>query len=144
MGWFCGLQSGRIYLTVNKFMKHIFKSFILLSILFACSSKPTVDESQASPSGMEEEEATPKGLELIQSNDCQTCHHINNKLVGPSYNAIANKYETTEENTTLLMSKVIDGGTGVWGTMPMNAHPTLSEEDAREMIQYILALDSPN
>lgn len=123
-------------------MKHKFTILILLSLLFACSTKSKVDESQTSTPGMQEEEATPVGLKLIQGNDCQTCHHINNKLVGPSYNAIASKYETTEENTKLLISKVISGGTGVWGTMPMNAHPTLAEDEAREMVQYILSLDS--
>lgn len=119
-------------------MKYFIAPLISLLLAQACSTKPTAGEAQkVAPT-----EVVPKGLELIQGNDCQTCHHNTNKLVGPAYTTIANKYESTEENTTLLISKVINGGSGVWGDMPMNAHPTLSEEDAREIVQYILSLDT--
>jgi cytochrome c len=39
-----------------------------------------------------------------------------------------------------LAATIIKGGSGVWGTVPMTAHPTLSEEDARQMVKYILLL----
>ena len=81
-----------------------------------------------------------KGLELIAKSDCLTCHKVNEKLIGPAYKEVAKKYEATDENIALLASKVIKGGSGVWGAVPMTAHATLSEADAKQMVKYVLLL----
>ncbi len=81
-----------------------------------------------------------KGLELIAGSDCLTCHKVSDKLTGPSYKEVAAKYENTDENVTLLAGKIIQGGTGVWGSIPMTPHPALSEADAKQMVKYILLL----
>ncbi len=71
-----------------------------------------------------------KGLEKVKGSDCTGCHQVDRKLIGPSYADVAAKYENTEENVALLAQKVIAGGVGVWGEIPMSAHPNLTEEDA--------------
>lgn len=81
-----------------------------------------------------------KGLELVGKSDCLTCHKVNDKLIGPSYKDVANKYEATEENISMLASKIIKGGKGVWGEIPMTPHPQISEEDAKAMVKYVLLL----
>lgn len=81
-----------------------------------------------------------KGLELIGKSDCLTCHKVKEKNIGPAYQDVANKYENTEENVALLASKVIKGGSGVWGAIPMTPHPQISEDDAKQMIKYVLLL----
>lgn len=81
-----------------------------------------------------------KGLELVGKSDCLTCHKVNDKLIGPSYKDVANKYEATEENITMLAGKIIKGGKGVWGEVPMTPHPQVSEEDAKAMVKYVLLL----
>ncbi|MEX0882656.1 MAG: c-type cytochrome, partial [Cyclobacteriaceae bacterium] len=81
-----------------------------------------------------------KGVELMQQNDCPSCHMIERKIVGPSYADVAAKYETTEENVGLLAGRVIAGNVGVWGEIPMPAHPALSKEDAEDMVRYVLLL----
>ncbi|WP_026899051.1 c-type cytochrome [Daejeonella oryzae] len=81
-----------------------------------------------------------KGEVLISNSDCLGCHKVNEKLVGPSYMEVAAKYPATEANKELLVSKIINGGSGVWGEIPMAAHPTISKEDAREMVNYIMSL----
>jgi cytochrome c len=81
-----------------------------------------------------------KGLAKVQSSDCAGCHMVERKVVGPSYAEVAAKYETTEENVKLLASRVINGHVGTWGEVQMPAHPTLSQEDAEDMIRYILLL----
>ncbi|MFO7822963.1 MAG: c-type cytochrome [Cyclobacterium sp.] len=81
-----------------------------------------------------------KGVELMQQNDCPSCHMIERKIVGPSYADVAAKYESTEENVELLAGRVIAGNVGVWGEIPMPAHPALSEEDAKDMVRYVLLL----
>ena len=81
-----------------------------------------------------------KGLEKVKGSDCTGCHQVDRKLIGPSYADVAAKYENTEENVALLAQKVIAGGVGVWGEIPMSAHPNLSEEDAKDMVRYVLLL----
>lgn len=81
-----------------------------------------------------------KGLAKLKTSDCTTCHMVERKIVGPSYADVAAKYETTEENIDLLADKVINGGVGVWGEVPMPPHPNLSEEDAKDMVSYVLLL----
>lgn len=81
-----------------------------------------------------------KGLEKVKGSDCTGCHQVERKLIGPSYADVAAKYENTEANVTMLATKVINGGVGVWGEIPMSAHVGLSQEDAKDMVRYILLL----
>ena len=81
-----------------------------------------------------------KGLEKVKGSDCTGCHQVDRKLIGPAYADVAAKYENTEANVTMLAKKVIAGGVGVWGEIPMAAHPNLTEEDATDMVRYILLL----
>ncbi|MCX2572979.1 c-type cytochrome [Pedobacter sandarakinus] len=80
------------------------------------------------------------GEKLINKSDCIGCHNKVNKIIGPAYVDIAKKYPATEKNVNYLADKIIKGGTGVWGTMPMTAHPTLKPADAKLMVKYILSL----
>lgn len=81
-----------------------------------------------------------KGLEKVKGSDCTSCHMVQRKIVGPSYSDVAEKYESTEENVTMLAEKVVQGSVGNWGEVPMPAHPGLSEEDAKDMVRYVLLL----
>lgn len=86
------------------------------------------------------EAAASKGAELISKSDCLTCHKVDMKVVGPSYKEVAAKYEATGANIEMLALKIISGGSGHWGEVPMQAHPNVSKEDATEMVKYILSL----
>lgn len=134
------------------------KLFVLLGasmVLFACNNS----SSTSSNNNKEESAATSpsdsltnssgqsaagskyeKGAELIASNDCLTCHKINEKVVGPAYMDVSKKYDATEANIENLANKVIKGGSGTWGTTPMTPHPNLSVDDAKTMVEYILSL----
>ncbi|UKT62560.1 c-type cytochrome [Pedobacter mucosus] len=80
------------------------------------------------------------GEKLINKSDCIGCHNKTNKIIGPAYVDIAKKYPATEKNINYLADKIIKGGTGVWGTMPMTAHASLKPTDAKLMVKYILSL----
>ncbi len=80
------------------------------------------------------------GLSIIAKNDCRACHAVKDKLVGPPYEQIAAKYKNTNANINMLSSKIIKGGAGNWGQVPMAAHPQISGSDAKKMVQYILSL----
>lgn len=80
------------------------------------------------------------GEALMAKADCNTCHKIDVKIIGPAFQDVANKYEPTEANIDMLANKVIKGGKGNWGDIPMAEHPTLALNDAKEMVKYILSL----
>jgi cytochrome c len=84
--------------------------------------------------------AVHKGKQLIDKSDCLGCHNETTKVVGPSYVDVAAKYPMSELNVDELADKIIRGGAGVWGDVPMTPHPNLSKEDAKEMVNYILSL----
>jgi cytochrome c len=80
------------------------------------------------------------GEVLISKSDCFACHKVQDKVLGPSYKDIANKYAKNKANIDYLVNKVKVGGSGVWGAIPMSPHPNLSDDDARDMILYVLSL----
>ncbi|HRI79071.1 MAG TPA: cytochrome c class I [Cyclobacteriaceae bacterium] len=82
-----------------------------------------------------------QGDALVKSSDCKTCHHPVNKLIGPSHTDVAKKYEFNETNVKLLADKIIKGGSGTWGEIPMTGHPDITQSDAEKMAQYVLSLD---
>ena len=110
--------------------------------LAACggSSSDTADSSSTTAATATEVPAKTGGELLIAKSDCVGCHQKENKLIGPAYIDIAAKYPSTEENINLLSSKVIKGGKGVWGTVPMTPHLKITEDDAKQMVTYILSL----
>jgi cytochrome c len=82
-----------------------------------------------------------KGLDLIAKSDCLTCHKVDEKLTGPSYRDVANKYASFSDTiVTHLAGKIINGGKGVWGEVYMTPHAGLSQADAEAMVKYILLL----
>lgn len=99
----------------------------------AASTAPAANDLSSNPD-------YTKGLELIGKSDCLTCHKVKDKLIGPAYQDVANKYESNDENIKLLAGKIIQGGKGVWGEVPMTPHPQVSEEDAKQMVKYVLLL----
>ncbi len=83
---------------------------------------------------------TSDGEKLISKMDCIGCHKLDKKLIGPAYLDIAKKYALNDKNINYLSAKIIKGGSGVWGSIPMAAHSTLKKEDAKSMAKYILSL----
>ena len=89
--------------------------------------------------------ASDKGLELIGASDCTTCHRLNKEssgaTIGPAYSEVAAKYAPAADTTIdRLVKKVISGGSGIWGTIPMTPHPALKAEDVKTMVSYIMTL----
>ena len=82
-----------------------------------------------------------RGRDLIQENDCLSCHREDVASVGPSYQAVAAKYPNTAEQKTTSAKRIIEGSVGLWGDHAMSAHPDLSESDALMMVDYIMSLD---
>ncbi len=102
---------------------------------------PGFDKMENAEAGDQAIDGEPAGKTLIFNSDCKTCHNEQVKTIGPAYISVARRYADNESSVEALAAKVIEGGAGVWGDIPMTPHPGLSEDDAKEMIRYILSLD---
>ena len=80
------------------------------------------------------------GRRLIEAGTCLSCHQMNTKSVGPSYTAVAQRYHDDSTAMARLVKKIRGGGSGVWGSVNMPAHPQLSEAEASQIVAYILSL----
>lgn len=134
-------------------MKKVFIVFAVAAASYACgggeSEKKTTpisnnESNSSSQIGGEAAKAdTPaadagNGKALIEASDCRTCHQDKTKVIGPAYSEVAKKY--TESDVAMLAEKVIKGGKGNWGEIPMTAHPNISQADAEAMVKYILTI----
>lgn len=81
-----------------------------------------------------------KGKNLIQKSDCASCHDMNLRSIGPSYQEIAARYKGQSNIEAYLANKILKGGNGNWGEKIMAGHPQHTEAEAREMVKYILSL----
>jgi cytochrome c len=79
---------------------------------------------------------------LIAESDCKSCHLLTTKSAGPSYQEIAKRYAKETRAVEMLSDKVLNGGSGNWGNIPMAAHPQVTKADASTMVEYILSLAS--
>lgn len=83
--------------------------------------------------------SAPAGYEIAQKNACLGCHTVDRKLVGPAFRDIAAKYKGDAGAQARLEKKVRDGGSGVWGVIPMPSHPRMSDGDIRTVVAWVLA-----
>jgi cytochrome c len=106
----------------------------------AAAAAPATDTATAPAATAPAAAAGKDGKALIAGSDCLTCHKEDAKLIGPAYKEVAKKYESNDKNVKMLAEKILKGGQGVWGEIPMAGHPNLSAEDAEAMVKYILSL----
>ena len=76
---------------------------------------------------------------LATSKNCMACHAVDKKLVGPSYKDVAKKYTGQKDAADKLAAKIMKGGSGVWGAIPMPANPQVNEADAKKLAAWVLA-----
>ena len=77
--------------------------------------------------------------ELAQQKTCMACHAIDKKIVGPSYKDVAAKYAGQANAVALLAEKIMKGGSGVWGAVPMPANPKVSPAEAQQLATWVLS-----
>src|SRR5437868_3142631 len=133
-------------------MKKLFILLLTAMIIFACNNEGSKDTKKDSASSSEKKtdasdlSSNPdyqKGVDLIGQSDCLTCHRIDERLQGPGYREVANKYAGYPDTIVgNLARKIIRGGNdGVWNMSGlMTPHPSLSEDNAKAMVKYILLL----
>jgi len=80
-------------------------------------------------------DATP----LLTNYNCQACYTVDKKLVGPSYKEVAAKYAGDSAAPGKLAQKIKNGGTGVWGQIPMPPNAAVPDADLKALVEWILA-----
>jgi cytochrome c len=127
--------------------KTILFLIVVSATIMACnssgSSSSKNDSAATAPAAIPA--ASEQGLELIGASDCTTCHRLHKTdpgaNIGPYYGQVAAKYAPAADTTIdRLVHKIISGGNGVWGAVPMTPHPALSPADVKIMVTYILSL----
>lgn len=77
-------------------------------------------------------------LALATSKNCMACHAVDKKLVGPAYKEVAAKYKGDKTAADKLATKIIKGGSGAWGAIPMPANTQVNDADAKKLVAWIL------
>ncbi len=116
------------------------KYLTLLTLIFVVAA---CGQGAGSGSGEKKNDVTQSpeyiaGKTLVEKSGCPTCHKVAETYTGPSFQAIAARYPNRVENFELLAAKIIRGGQGNWGPVPMIPHPQISNSDAVAMVKYIL------
>jgi cytochrome c len=135
-------------ISFTNIMKRVLFLVFGVAVFAACnnSSEPAASkDSTASATPATVSPASEKGLELIGSSDCTTCHRLQKEStgasIGPAYSEVAAKYAPAADTTVdRLVQKIIKGGSGVWGAIPMTPHPALAPADVKTIVEYILSL----
>ncbi len=78
--------------------------------------------------------------DLAQKKNCMACHAVDKKVVGPGYKEVAAKYAGQKDAVDKLAQKIIKGGAGTWGPVPMPANTQVSEAEAKQLVQWIMTL----
>ena len=102
-------------------MKRIFVAIATLATAFAASTPAFAD------------------MALATTKNCMACHAVDKKLVGPSYKDIATKYAGQADAVDKLAAKVVKGGSGAWGPVPMPANAQINDADAKKLVTWIMA-----
>jgi cytochrome c len=105
-----------------KFIKIVF-SFALLVLYFQFAQANSEDQ---------------KALVIAKQNACLGCHAVNKKIVGPSFESVAQKYQADSNAQAFLKNKIAKGGAGSWGVVPMPANAKLSDADLSLLASGIL------
>lgn len=78
--------------------------------------------------------------DLAKAKNCMTCHNVDTKILGPAFKDIAKKYAGDKTAEAKLITKVLKGGSGAWGAVPMPANGQVSQAEAKTLVTWVLNL----
>jgi cytochrome c len=78
------------------------------------------------------------GVGAMLVSNCFNCHALKAKRAGPSFQDISLKYPATEKNISIMLNRIRNGSTGIWGNEVMPSHPELPEQEIRKMVIWLL------
>ncbi|VTU28410.1 Cytochrome c552 [Variovorax sp. PBL-H6] len=78
-------------------------------------------------------------LALATSKNCMSCHAVDRKVLGPAFKDVAAKYKDNKGAADMLATKIMKGGSGVWGAVPMPANNQVNEAEAKKLAAWVLS-----
>ncbi len=78
--------------------------------------------------------------QLARDKLCMNCHTLDRKIVGPAFKDIATRYAGRADAVPFLAGKIVKGGAGAWGPVPMAANPKMSADDARRLAAWVMTI----
>jgi cytochrome c len=106
-------------------------SLVFTSVVMLCGLSHAAEMSA-------EEKASTK--ELAQATGCLSCHSLTEKIVGPAYSSVAEKYKDQPDAVASLVQSIQYGSKGKWGRIPMPAHSALSSEDLNKLASWVMTI----
>ncbi len=76
--------------------------------------------------------------DMVRSKKCMSCHALDQKLVGPAFKSVAEKYANDKDAEARLAKKIREGGSGVWGVVPMPANPEVNAAESQRLAHWVL------
>ncbi|MDG5975174.1 class I cytochrome c [Hydrogenophaga taeniospiralis CCUG 15921] len=101
-------------------------SLLTAGLLFASGAAHAVDEAAA--------------IELAKNNGCLSCHSAKEKIVGPAYSSVAEKYKDDKDAVASLVQSIQNGSKGKWGRIPMPAHPSMTPADIKTLAEWVMTV----
>jgi len=95
------------------------------NVLLATGAAQALDEAAA--------------MELAKANGCLSCHSAKEKIVGPAYSVVAEKYKDDKDAVANLVQSIQRGSKGKWGRTPMPSHDTMSQEDLKMLATWVMS-----
>lgn len=80
-------------------------------------------------------------MEIAKNNGCLSCHATSEKIVGPAYSKIAEKYRDDKDAVATLMQSIQYGSKGKWGRIPMPANGSVSNDDLKTLARWVMSID---
>lgn len=126
-----GLQTSFVTLGLPSIFSSVFFWFLIMrtllllsSLVLATGAAHAVDEAAA--------------IEIAKNNGCLSCHSAKEKIVGPAYSDVADKYRNDKDAVANLVQSIQYGSKGKWGRIPMPAHPNMSAADIKTLAQWVM------
>jgi cytochrome c len=107
-------------------MRSLLISLVLLSGLAQAADMTAAEQASAK--------------DLAQASGCLSCHALTEKIVGPAYSSVAEKYKADADAASSLAQSIQYGSKGKWGRIPMPAHPSLSPEDIKTLANWVMTV----
>ena len=112
---------------------------LAMTVALSVSATAFAADDKVAKDKTAEEKAAEKILALFQDGNCNNCHAVESKTVGPSLISVADKYRDDKEAQSMLEKKVRNGGVGTWGVLPMpGTRQNFSDESIKTLVTWIL------
>lgn len=110
--------------------------------VYVSNSYTTGSDLAGAQMGHQQVAQTLAGKSLMMKSDCSSCHKVSETSIGPAFEKVSAKYKSTPNANEYLASKIVKGSSGVWGEVPMPAHPAMKESEVKQIVEWIMSLSA--